>query len=247
RREREYTEVDREFARTDYSAAYPPHPEYGRHYGGWYGEYYHPEEYREPVARGYPAPPRAEFAQRNGSAPAGAAPWYAHLKPNPAQTTNTQGQRTCRQCGLPGRYKDGKCVEKWGPGPEGPGTVCDRCRKKMKRVERRGTADASVLAQNLSMSAHPAPQSSFSSQTQTQPPPPTTQSTQMSQTQLGTQYSPPPRWQNGRSYESNGPAAADKRYDVLPRDYGKRDGSVEGKGSIAKEKDADKDAEGEVA
>ncbi|KAF8148902.1 hypothetical protein B0H34DRAFT_735827 [Crassisporium funariophilum] len=26
-----------------------------------------------------------------------------------------------------GRYKDGKCVEKWGPGPMGPGTVCDRC------------------------------------------------------------------------------------------------------------------------
>ena len=40
--------------------------------------------------------------------------------------TNAQGQRICRQCGLPGRYKDGKCVEKWGPGPEGPGTVCDR-------------------------------------------------------------------------------------------------------------------------
>ena len=39
---------------------------------------------------------------------------------------NAQGQRICRQCGLPGRYKDGKCVEKWGPGPEGPGTVCDR-------------------------------------------------------------------------------------------------------------------------
>ncbi|KAF8647810.1 hypothetical protein AX16_006530 [Volvariella volvacea WC 439] len=53
--------------------------------------------------------------------------------------SNAQGQRICRQCGLPGRYKDGKCVEKWGPGPMGPGTVCDRCRKKMKRVERRGT------------------------------------------------------------------------------------------------------------
>ena len=39
---------------------------------------------------------------------------------------NTAGQRICRQCGVPGRYKDGKCVEKWGPGPEGPGTVCDR-------------------------------------------------------------------------------------------------------------------------
>ncbi|KZT19731.1 hypothetical protein NEOLEDRAFT_1141590 [Neolentinus lepideus HHB14362 ss-1] len=54
--------------------------------------------------------------------------------------TNAAGQRICRQCGLPGRYKDGKCVEKWGPGPDGPGTVCDRCRKKMKRVERRNTA-----------------------------------------------------------------------------------------------------------
>ncbi|CAE6442674.1 unnamed protein product [Rhizoctonia solani] len=109
----------------------------------------------------------------------------------------------------------------------------------MKRVERRGTADASVLAQNLSM-AHPAPQSSFSSQTQPQPP--STQSTQVSQTQLGTQYSPQ-RWQNGRNYENGG----EKRYDVLPRDYGKRDGSVEGKGSAAKEKEAEKDAEGEVA
>ncbi|KAF8622427.1 hypothetical protein AX15_007011 [Amanita polypyramis BW_CC] len=39
---------------------------------------------------------------------------------------NNQGQRICRQCGMPGRYKDGKCVEKWGPGPMGPGTVCDR-------------------------------------------------------------------------------------------------------------------------
>ncbi|KII83324.1 hypothetical protein PLICRDRAFT_180581 [Plicaturopsis crispa FD-325 SS-3] len=54
---------------------------------------------------------------------------------------NEAGQRICRQCGVPGRYKEGKCVEKWGPGPLGPGTVCDRCRKKFKRVERRGTID----------------------------------------------------------------------------------------------------------
>ncbi|KAH6869739.1 hypothetical protein BKA70DRAFT_367210 [Coprinopsis sp. MPI-PUGE-AT-0042] len=40
--------------------------------------------------------------------------------------SNEQGQRICRQCGQVGRYKDGKCVEKWGPGPMGPGTVCDR-------------------------------------------------------------------------------------------------------------------------
>ncbi|KAI0352421.1 hypothetical protein OH77DRAFT_1505938 [Trametes cingulata] len=63
--------------------------------------------------------------------------------------TNAQGQRICRQCGLPGRYKEGKCVEKWGPGPEGPGTVCDRCRKKMKRVERRGTLDGQNLAAQM--------------------------------------------------------------------------------------------------
>ncbi|KAF9480750.1 hypothetical protein BDN70DRAFT_594437 [Pholiota conissans] len=65
----------------------------------------------------------------------------------PFASVNAQGQRICRQCGMVGRYKDGKCVEKWGPGPMGPGTVCDRfaifcrCRKKMKRVERRGTLD----------------------------------------------------------------------------------------------------------
>jgi hypothetical protein len=63
------------------------------------------------------------------------------LPPGGFPAVNDKGQRICRQCGLPGRYKDGKCVEKWGPGPEGPGTVCDRCRKKMKRVERRGTMD----------------------------------------------------------------------------------------------------------
>ncbi|KAG1741251.1 hypothetical protein EDB19DRAFT_1828078 [Suillus lakei] len=67
--------------------------------------------------------------------------------------TNAIGQRICRQCGLPGRYKDNKCVEKWGPGPEGPGTVCDRCRKKMKRVERRGTTDANVGGSNSASAA----------------------------------------------------------------------------------------------
>lgn len=74
-----------------------------------------------------------------------------HTGPGPAvkPTLNAQGQRTCRQCGQPGRYKEGKCVEKWGPGPAGPGTVCDRCRKKMKRVERRGTQDAATLGQHI--------------------------------------------------------------------------------------------------
>ncbi|TFK18808.1 hypothetical protein FA15DRAFT_660411 [Coprinopsis marcescibilis] len=67
--------------------------------------------------------------------------------------TNAQGQRICRQCGQPGRYKDGKCVEKWGPGPMGPGTVCDRCRKKMKRVERRGTLEAQQQERNQALAA----------------------------------------------------------------------------------------------
>ncbi|KAF9066767.1 hypothetical protein BDP27DRAFT_986685 [Rhodocollybia butyracea] len=99
---------------------------------------------------------------------------------SPFPPTNEQGQRICRQCGMPGRYKEGKCVEKWGPGPMGPGTVCDRCRKKMKRVERRGTIEQAQLlaaqqAQNRSQpnvgngngngsSGHPPPheQRSFS-------------------------------------------------------------------------------------
>ncbi|CAE6456336.1 unnamed protein product [Rhizoctonia solani] len=237
RREREYAEVDREFARTDYS--YPP-PDYARYHPWAYDGYYHPDEYREPIPRGYAPPaPRAEFAQRNGSAPAGtSAPWYAHLKPTAAANTNTQGQRTCRQCGLPGRYKDGKCVEKWGPGPEGPGTVCDRCRKKMKRVERRGTADASVLAQGLAMH-HAAQPSQSQSQSQSQ----------MSQTQLGTQYSPQ-RWQNGNG-NGNGNGKyenGDKRYDAMSKDFARREGSVEGKGGKKEVVvEAEKDAEGETA
>jgi hypothetical protein len=75
------------------------------------------------------------------------------LPPGGYPASNEKGQRICRQCGLPGRYKEGKCVEKWGPGPEGPGTVCDRCRKKMKRVERRGTMDPH--SQNTTSFVHP--------------------------------------------------------------------------------------------
>ncbi|EFI27601.1 hypothetical protein CC1G_14527 [Coprinopsis cinerea okayama7 len=76
--------------------------------------------------------------------------------------TNAQGQRICRQCGQAGRYKDGKCVEKWGPGPLGPGTVCDRCRKKMKRVERRGTLEAQQQAAQAQQLAAAATMSSVS-------------------------------------------------------------------------------------
>jgi hypothetical protein len=48
------------------------------------------------------------------------------LPPGGFPAMNSFGQRTCWQCGQTGRQKDGKCIEKWGPGPQGPGTVCDR-------------------------------------------------------------------------------------------------------------------------
>ncbi|KAG9017388.1 hypothetical protein FRB93_007502 [Tulasnella sp. JGI-2019a] len=81
-----------------------------------------------------------------GSSPVSATQPTRHAGPGPAvkPTFNEKGERICRACGQPGRYRDGKCVEKWGPGPAGPGTVCDRCRKKMKRVERRGTIEAEM-------------------------------------------------------------------------------------------------------
>lgn len=91
------------------------------------------------------APPPTPTTAVPQSATATAPTAVPHHPPYPP--TNSQGQRICRQCGMPGRYKDGKCVEKWGPGPEGPGTVCDRCRKKMKRVERRGTIESQNQSQ----------------------------------------------------------------------------------------------------
>ena len=66
---------------------------------------------------------------------------------------NGQPVRTCKSCGEPGRYKDGRCVEKWGPGPHGPGTVCDRCRKKMKRVEKRSGMEAAAAAAQNSLAS----------------------------------------------------------------------------------------------
>ncbi|KAG8688723.1 hypothetical protein FRC08_011293 [Ceratobasidium sp. 394] len=213
-----------DYAREDYREYRGPNapgangdPRY--HHPGWYeGAYYDGDQYRDPHRPYAPPAPRAEFAQRNGSASSASAPWYAHLKQGSAVATNTQGQRTCRQCGLAGRYKDGKCVEKWGPGPEGPGTVCDRCRKKMKRVERRGTADASMLAGGLG--PLPLHQHSFHSQSQSQTQP-TQPQTQLSQTQLGTQYSPQ-RWNGNGRYENGryDDPRGEKRYDLLPSHYG---------------------------
>ncbi|KAG6902822.1 hypothetical protein C0995_011309 [Termitomyces sp. Mi166 len=99
-----------------------------------------------PVVTGAPVK-KTKFPQPSSSTasiPQGPSPGETTVPPPPVAAfpaTNEQGQRICRQCGMAGRYKDGKCVEKWGPGPMGPGTVCDRCRKKMKRVERRGTLE----------------------------------------------------------------------------------------------------------
>ncbi|KIM23318.1 hypothetical protein M408DRAFT_332408, partial [Serendipita vermifera MAFF 305830] len=89
------------------------------------------------------------------------------VQPTSSFTIDGLPKRTCKQCGQPGRYKDNKCVEKWGPGPQGPGTVCDRCRKKMKRVEKRATQDSAAM--NAALSHHqypiaPAPSGSFTTQ-----------------------------------------------------------------------------------
>ncbi|KAJ6520797.1 hypothetical protein DFH09DRAFT_1331624 [Mycena vulgaris] len=73
----------------------------------------------------------------------------------PFPPTNAANQRICQQCGLPRCYKEGKCIEKWGPGPLGPGTVY--AAKRWKRVERRGTleqqaASAAVMPATTSTS-----------------------------------------------------------------------------------------------
>ncbi|KAF7332871.1 hypothetical protein MVEN_02392200 [Mycena venus] len=94
-------------------------------------------------------------APSSSGAPASAAANALPGTGTPFPPTNAANQRICRQCGLPGRYKEGKCVEKWGPGPLGPGTVCDRCRKKMKRVERRGTLEAQTQGMQAA-AANPA-------------------------------------------------------------------------------------------
>lgn len=102
------------------------------------------------------------------SAPVEATPQPSRpIAPTSSFTVDGLPKRTCKQCGQPGRYKDNKCVEKWGPGPQGPGTVCDRCRKKMKRVEKRATQDSAAM--NAALNHHqypiaPAPSGSFSNQ-----------------------------------------------------------------------------------
>lgn len=122
-----------------------------------------------PVVTGAPPAKRAKFPPGVGPSAQhipyptnmnGAAPPQHSVPPHnqeaPSRTypaTNEIGQRICRSCGEPGRYKEDKCIEKWGPGPMGPGTVCDRCRKKMKRVERRNTLSSTTTVGGMPVPA----------------------------------------------------------------------------------------------
>jgi hypothetical protein len=38
--------------------------------------------------------------------------------------------RRCRNCGALGRHENGKCIEKWGPGPQGTETRCEECSQR---------------------------------------------------------------------------------------------------------------------
>ncbi|KAJ7476439.1 hypothetical protein FB451DRAFT_1173298 [Mycena latifolia] len=89
-----------------------------------------PPLFGEDILEYYPGNPHArqgDIVRINGVEPTTISEVPATPPFPPANALN---QRICRNCGLPGRYKEGKCVEKWGPGPLGPGTQCDRCRKK---------------------------------------------------------------------------------------------------------------------
>lgn len=65
------------------------------------------------------------------------------------QTPNAQGRQLCRQCGQPGRHREGQCVEQWCPGPAGPGTICERCWQKLRRTERRRNLDTATPEQHI--------------------------------------------------------------------------------------------------
>lgn len=90
-----------------------------------------------------PTPPQAVVMAPMQGQLGGKSPAMLRRSPpeprEPYPARNELGQRICRNCGQAGRYKEEKCIEKWGPGPLGPGTVCDRCRKKTKRIERSNT------------------------------------------------------------------------------------------------------------
>ena len=56
--------------------------------------------------------PHHQLRQSQFLSPPLALPQQRSPHHTPYPPTNAQGQRICRQCGLVGRYKDGKCVKK---------------------------------------------------------------------------------------------------------------------------------------
>lgn len=77
------------------------------------------------------APPHTlsqeSFASSTTSTPARSAGLRTADRPHhPRRGAVPLAERLCSECGRPGRFKDGRSVEKWGPGPDGPGTVCDK-------------------------------------------------------------------------------------------------------------------------
>jgi hypothetical protein len=51
-----------------------------------------------------------------------------------ALTIDGRPKRMCEECGLPGQYKKGRCIERWRLGNRGPGTACNWCWKKITRA-----------------------------------------------------------------------------------------------------------------
>src|SRR3984885_4292812 len=72
-------------------------------------------------------PHTLSFASSTTSTPARSAAVRPGDRPHhPRRRVVSLAERPCSECGRPGRFKDGRSVEKWGPGPDGPGTVCDK-------------------------------------------------------------------------------------------------------------------------
>jgi len=82
-----------------------------------------------------PEPATPPHTQQHRTGPASSLSSNAAV-PGGDASVNVSNPRKCKQCGQPGRYVDGKCIEKWGKGPLGRGSVCDRCRKRNKRLEK---------------------------------------------------------------------------------------------------------------
>jgi hypothetical protein len=49
---------------------------------------------------------------------------------NPTVKLNEVPKKKCQKCGRTGRYENGQCIEKWGPGPQGPETLCEECSRR---------------------------------------------------------------------------------------------------------------------